>query len=113
MHEMSLAEGVLEIIEDAAAVQGFTRVKTVVLEIGQLAAVEVEAMRFCFDAVMQGSVAEGARLDIIEVLGIGWCMHCATTVPMSDRLDICPHCGGVRLQPTGGLEMRVKQMEVE
>lgn len=113
MHEMSLAEGVLDIIEDAAATQGFTRVKTVVLEIGQLAAVEVEAMRFCFDAVMQGSLAEGAQLEIVEVPGSGWCMHCSTTVAMSDRLEICPHCGGVQLQPTGGLEMKVKELEVE
>jgi len=113
MHEMSLAESVLDIVEEAAATQGFRRVKSVVLEIGQLAAVEQEAMRFCFDAVMQGSVAEGARLEVIEVPGSGWCMRCAVTVPMADRLDICPHCGGVQLQPTGGLEMKVRELEVE
>lgn len=110
---MSLAESVLGIIEDAAAEQGFTRVKTVVLEIGRLAAVEPEAMRFCFDAVMQGTLAEGATLDILEVPGRGRCRACAGSVPMNDRLDICPHCGGGNLEPTAGLEMRVRQLEVE
>ena len=113
MHEMSLAESVLGIIEDAAAEQGFTRVKTVVLEIGRLAAVEVEAMRFCFDAVMRDTLADGARLEIFEVPGAGWCSDCARTVPMMDRLDICPHCGGASLQPTAGLEMKVRELEVE
>lgn len=113
MHEMSLAESVLGIIEDAAAAQGFTRVKTVALEIGRLAAVEVEAMRFCFDAVMQGTLADGAGLEIVEVPGAGWCADCQSQVPMNDRLDSCPHCGGAHLQPTGGLEMKVKELEVE
>ena len=47
---MSLAEGVLAIIEDHARTNGFARVKSVWLEIGQLSGVETEAMRFCFFA---------------------------------------------------------------
>jgi hydrogenase nickel incorporation protein HypA/HybF len=113
MHEMSLAESVLQIIEEAAREQGFNRVRTVVLEIGQLAAVEAEAMRFCFDAVVQGSVAEGAALEIMEVAGTGWCEQCATTVTMPELIAVCPLCGGAPLQPNGGAKMRVKDLEVE
>lgn len=113
MHEMSLAEGVLQLMEDAAASQGFGRVKTVWLEIGQLAAVEVEAMRFCFDAVTRGSLAEGAALEIVELPGQGWCMKCAATVPISEQFGACPQCGSHQVQATGGTEMRVKELEVE
>lgn len=113
MHEMSLAEGVLQIVEDAARSQGFARVKTVWLEIGQLAAVEPEAMRFCFDAVMHGSIADGARLEIVSMPGQGWCMKCAMTVPVAEQFDACPHCGSYQVQATGGTEMRVKELEVE
>lgn len=113
MHEMSLAEGVLQLMEDAAANQGFERVKTVWLEIGQLAAVEVEAMRFCFDAVTRNSIAEGAWLEIVELPGQGWCMKCAATVPISEKFGACPQCGSYQVQATGGTEMRVKELEVE
>ncbi len=113
MHEMSLAGSVLEIIEDAAREQGFSRVRSVVLEIGRLAAVENEAMRFCFDAVMQGSIAEGAALEIIDVPGEGWCGQCATTVPLDEQYAACPRCGGYQVQATGGTQMRVKELEVE
>jgi hydrogenase nickel incorporation protein HypA/HybF len=113
MHEMSLAENVRQIIEDAARDQGFSKVRTVMLEIGRLAAVETEAMRFCFDVVMQGSVAEGALLEIIEMPGRGWCRQCETTVPMDDLIAACPQCGGSPLQPTGGTKMQVKNLEVE
>ncbi len=113
MHEMSLAEGVLQIIEDAAQQQNFRRVKTVWLEIGQLAGVEVEAMRFAFDAAMHDSIAEEARLEIVETPGQAWCMQCSETVPVQALYDECPECGGHQLQVTGGNEMRVKELEVE
>ena len=51
MHEMSLAEGIIQLVEDAARADGCNKVKVIWLEIGQLAAVEKEALRFCFDAV--------------------------------------------------------------
>lgn len=113
MHEMSLCEGVLQVLQDTARSQGFARVTTVWLEIGELAGVEIEAMRFGFDAVMHGSLAEGAQLQIIEVPGSAWCMQCAKTVPVAQRFDACPECGGYQLQVTGGEELRIKELEVE
>jgi hydrogenase nickel incorporation protein HypA/HybF len=112
MHEMSLAEGVLQLIEDSARQQEFSKVNAVWLEIGQLSGVEVEAMKFCFDAVTRGSVAQGARLEIIALPGTGWCMACAKTVAMAEVFGECPDCGGYQLQVTGGTEMRVKELEV-
>ena len=112
MHEMSLAEGVLQLIEDAAREQQFEKVTTVWLEIGQLSGVEVEAMSFCFDVVTRDSIADGARLEIIALPGAGWCMKCAMTVPMTEVFGECPECGGHQLQVTGGTEMRVKELEV-
>jgi hydrogenase nickel incorporation protein HypA/HybF len=112
MHEMSLAEGVLQLIEDTARQQEFSKVTTVWLEIGQLAGVEVAAMRFCFDAVTRGSVAEGAQLEIISTPGAGWCMGCSTSVALSEAFGECPQCGSYQVQVTGGTEMRVKELEV-
>jgi hydrogenase nickel incorporation protein HypA/HybF len=113
MHEMSLAENVLQIIEESARTQNFRRVRSVVLEIGRLAAVESDAMRFCFDAVVSGSIAEGARLEIIETPGEGRCMACGMAVAMQEPYGLCPECGSPRLQVLGGDRMRVVNLEVE
>lgn len=113
MHEMSLAEGVRGIVEDAARAHEGRRVGAVVLEIGELAAVEVEALTFCLEVVLRGTVAEGARIDIEAVPGTGWCMQCAATVPVAALYDACPQCGSYQVQPTGGTEMRVKAVELE
>lgn len=112
MHEMSLAEGVLQVIEDAARAQDFSRVTAVWLEIGQLSGVEVEAMKFCFDAVVRDSIAEGARLETLATPGSGWCMKCSKTVPMAELFGECPECGSHQMQVNGGTEMRVKELEV-
>jgi hydrogenase nickel insertion protein HypA len=69
MHEMSLCESILQICEDEARRQGFKRVTRVRLEIGRLSGAEPEAMRFSFDAVTRGSLAEGAVLEIIDMPG--------------------------------------------
>jgi len=113
VHEMSLAEGVRGIVEDAARAQGFTRVKTVVLEIGELSTVEVEALRFCLDVVLRDTLAEGAGLEIESVPGIGWCIACERSVPLAHLYDACPNCGGYQVRATGGTEMRVKELEVD
>lgn len=113
MHEMSLCEGLLQILETESKKQGYARVKTVWLEIGDMSGVEIEAMKFCFDAVMRSSLAEGAKLEIIHTPGQAWCMQCAKNVTVKQRFDECPDCGSFQLQVTSGDEMKIKELEVE
>ena len=110
MHEMSIAEGVLGIVCDTARAGGLERVSEVRLEIGAFAAVEPAALRFCFDAVTRGSVAEGAALEIDEIGAAGWCFACAQDVAIAARGDACPRCGSAALTVTRGTEMRVKDI---
>jgi len=113
MHEMSLCEGVLQVIEASALTQNFSKVKTVWLEIGRFAAVEPEAMHFSFEAVVKGTLAEGANLEMIDVPATVWCKRCSEYVEIEQRYDACPECGGYPLQIIGGDEMRIKELEVE
>ena len=113
MHEMSICEGILQVLKAEAGKQGFSKVKTVRLEIGDLSIIEPEALKFGFDVVMRDSLADGASLEIINVPGRAWCMQCAGEVAIKRRFDECPDCGSFQLQPTGGDEMRIKELEVE
>jgi hydrogenase nickel incorporation protein HypA/HybF len=113
MHEISLCESILQILEQQAKAQHYSKVKTVWLEIGTLAGVEIEALRFSFDVVVQGSLADHARLEIIEVPGQAWCMPCGRNVVVQQLYDLCPYCGSHQLQVNGGDQMRIKELEVE
>lgn len=113
MHEMSLVEGVRDLIEAAAVREGFRRVASVRVEIGQLAGVEQEAFAFCFDLAMRGSVAEGARLDIVATPGRGRCAACGGESRLDVVYDPCVHCGAVPVEVIAGTSMRVIDIEVE
>ncbi len=113
MHEMSLTEGVLRILEEQAVARNFTRVKTLWLEIGELSTVDPEALRFCFEAIRAGTLAEEATMEIIRVPGQALCMDCSKQVHLVERYASCPECGGETLQVCGGDEMRIKELEVE
>ena len=113
MHEMSLCESIVRTLEEQAGVQDYRRVRTVWLEIGALAGVEPRALRFGFDVVTRGTLAEQARLEIVGLPGEAWCFDCQQTVEVAQRFDPCPRCQGFRLQVTGGDQMRIKELEVE
>jgi hydrogenase nickel incorporation protein HypA/HybF len=113
MHEMSLAESIREIVDRAARANGAVRVTAVRLEIGKLSQIEIEALRFAFDVVKRGSLADAAELEIVEVDGTAWCMRCSEPVVIARRGDACPRCEGYQLQVTGGDRMRVLDIAVE
>lgn len=113
MHEMSLAASMLQIIEDAAVKQNFSKVRTVWMEVGQLSCVEKDALHFCFSAVVDGTVAQHAKLEIIDIAGIGWCGQCACEIAISSFFEPCPICGNYAIEVIRGSEMRIRELEVE
>lgn len=113
MHEMALCMSLAELVEEEARRNGAARVRTVRLEVGALAHVEPEALRFCFDAVTRGTLAEAAALDIILVPGEGWCLDCGQGVPLKERFGACPLCGRHHVQMTQGDDLRLKELEIE
>ena len=70
MHEMSLAEGIVQLLEEHAHTQQFRRVKQIWLQVGELAGVEPEALTFCLDVVLRGSLADldGEHAEKQEVI---------------------------------------------
>ncbi len=113
MHEMAISESIVGILETEAARRKYARVKTVWLEIGPLSGVETEALRFTFDVVAKGTLAEAATLEIVATEARAWCLPCEASVPIHRLFDACPRCGGHQLQVTAGDEMRIKELEVE
>ena len=81
MHEMGITQSIVAIVAEQADGR---KVKRVTLEIGKLAAVMPDAIRFCFDVVAQGSALDGAALDIIEIPGRARCLDCGSDVMLTE-----------------------------
>lgn len=112
MHEMALAESMLQIVEETARRNAATRVSTVWLELGALSHVEPQALRFCFDAVTRGGIAAGATLEIVATPGRAWCLPCGCEVPLAQLGDPCPACGSHQLTVVAGEDMRLKEIAI-
>jgi hydrogenase nickel incorporation protein HypA/HybF len=109
VHELSIARNVVAIV--AGRAQG-RRVRRVTLEVGKLSGVTTGAIAFCFDVVAQGTVLEGACLDIREVEGRARCTACGMEFDMPTLCAACA-CGSRRLHWLQGEELKVKTMELE
>jgi hydrogenase nickel incorporation protein HypA/HybF len=113
MHEVSLIENVIDLVERECRKEPFERVTLVRLRVGVLGCVEPDALRFCFDAVAAGTIAQGARLEIDMVQGEGWCAECQLTVALDERFGACPLCAGIHVRMTSGDALQLAEMEVE
>ena len=113
MHEVALAQGIVELVEAEALAQHFSRVTRIHLKIGALAAIEPDALVFGFDSVSQGTVAQGAQLRIDRPAGAAYCISCGTQTVLAQRGDPCAGCGSYQVMVTGGEELKVTELEVE
>jgi len=111
MHEMTIVAGVLEIAHRQAAAAGAARINRVTVEVGKLAGVEIDALRFCFGAAREG-LSAGAELEIREVPGRGACRACGAARDVDELLAVCDGCGSV-LDISGGRELRVLALNVD
>ncbi len=109
MHELSIAQSMIELVEEAASGR---RVRRVTLEIGALAGVLSEAVAFCFDVVAEGTLAQGAILDIKEIAAATRCDACGAEFEPPSEFAGC-RCGSHRLTRLRGYEIKVKSIELD
>jgi hydrogenase nickel incorporation protein HypA/HybF len=108
MHELGIANGIVEFCAERAGSERVTRVR---LEIGQLTAVLPDAVRFCFDVCAKDTVVEGALLEIIETPGRALCRDCDGELAMTQPFGRCG-CGSANLLVIAGEELKIREMEL-
>ena len=109
MHELGITRNIVAIATEHA--EG-VKVKRITLEIGQLTAIMADAIQFCFDVCAEGTVLEGAHLEIVERPGIGQCQDCGKQMAMRQPYGTC-ECGSTHLDIIQGQELTIKEMETE
>ncbi|MDW8395261.1 MAG: hydrogenase maturation nickel metallochaperone HypA [Anaerolineae bacterium] len=114
MHELSIALSLVESVESAARQAGAQRVTRIQLQLGALSGVVKEALLFSYDIAAQGTLAEGATLDIEEVPLTVHCSTCDQThvLPLGRGIS-CPTCGSLSTCVVRGKELEVTAIEVE
>ena len=109
MHELSIADSLVEIVSRHA--QG-RRVERVELKLGHLRQVVPSALGFAFELLAAGTCVEGAELTVHDVAPAGLCRACGAESTMRDFPLRCSACGGLDLELIAGEELTVEALEL-
>jgi len=113
MHELSLAQSVVEIVQQYVPPGNHGGVKSVKMKIGELSGVVVDSLAFCFEAITSGTPLEGARLDVEHVPLRCRCKTCNRESDIHDNVFRCGVCGGADIEIIAGRELQVLEIEVD
>ena len=113
MHEMSIAQSVLDIILQESQNHKVNRVLSVAVKVGELSSVETESLRFCFDFLTKGTLAEGARLEIERIQVTCRCRECGSSFTVKELVFACPACKSPEVEMLSGRELSVDSFEAE
>lgn len=113
MHELSLAEAVVNAIKGLCADSGWRRVRRVALKVGRMRQVDPELLTFAFEVVTKGTLAEGAGLSVLELPTVFKCNACEQTLSGEGTAFLCQSCGSADVELLSGMELIIESMEVD
>jgi len=112
MHELSVAENILEIVRQNVPQGEEQNVKSIKLRIGAFSGIVPDSLEFCFSAITEGTLLKGALLDIEHIPLTGLCNTCATTDRLEYGIFVCPSCGSGDIKLLSGTELQVVEIEI-
>jgi hydrogenase nickel incorporation protein HypA/HybF len=111
MHELSIAQSILSIAEKAAPPDGI--IIGVNIQVGELSSIEIEALKFAFQATKDDTLLQKAELNIEIIPGEAQCLDCYTVFNLPAFGTPCPQCQGFTLKITKGREMKVLSITID
>jgi hydrogenase nickel incorporation protein HypA/HybF len=113
MHEMSIAESLLEAVQKELQLRPGAVPCKLGVRIGELAAVDPEALQFSFEVLLQGSELAALQLEIEHCPRRGRCPACHHEFVVRDYESRCPRCANEKTACTGGDELEIAYLEIE
>lgn len=113
MHELGIAQSIVESVREEAARHGAGRVVRIGLRVGEMSGVNAEALRFSFQVIVQDTELAPAELDIEDVPLSYRCARCEHEFRVIDYVTACRSCGSCDTRATKGDELQIAYLEVE
>jgi hydrogenase nickel incorporation protein HypA/HybF len=113
MHELSIALGIVKIAEEESKKAKAKAIKSIELEIGSMAGIEMDSLDFAWPVAVKDTVLEHASREIDLIPAKAKCLECQTTYDLEHIFDACPSCHSYFKDIFQGKELRVKALEIE
>jgi hydrogenase nickel incorporation protein HypA/HybF len=113
MHEVGIMQSALEVALEQATAEHATKIHRIAMRIGAFSGVVPDALQFAFEALSQGTMAEGADFQIKTIPGRSTCRQCKKELEIRDLASLtCATCGGEGDGIVGGREIEVSDIEI-
>ena len=112
MHELGIAQGILEIVQHYVPLDQASDIQWVRVRVGQIAGVVADSLDFSFQAIVADTPWQAARLAIDEVPAVANCCRCDRKFEIEDAAFLCPGCGSNDIRMISGNELQVVEIEM-
>jgi hydrogenase nickel incorporation protein HypA/HybF len=113
MHEMSVAHGLLSILQTQAEAHGIARISRVRVKVGRLRGLDARQRRLAFEALAESGVAAAAALDVEEIAAKARCRACGAVWRAPDYRFDCPECAAADAEILEGRELFIESFDGE
>ena len=113
MHEMSIAQSILDIVDEYMTKENGRKLTEVAIEVGELTAVVPDSLTFCYEALVENSPYRDSKIHIKIIPLTGICAKCSKSFKIKNFEFACPDCQSSSIDVKGGQELRISHLEVE
>lgn len=114
MHELSLAMSLLDLAHsEAERSDPNACLLAMQVEVGKLAGVDAEALRFCLDSLLAATNEQDIAVEFEQVEPLSCCNRCMKEFVPERRYSSCPRCGSFETEARQGWELKLKSITIE
>jgi hydrogenase nickel incorporation protein HypA/HybF len=110
MHEVSILENAIEIIQEVAKEKNLKKITSIVFSVGELSGASTEALHFAFQSISPGTILENSELIINKIKAISKCNSCETEFEVSNQNRFCPNCNEFARNTISGQELFIEKI---
>ena len=112
MHELSLAESILETIVEKSIALEFSLVSDITLTIGALSCVDPDSLTWYLTEISENTPLANANIHVTKTPGKMYCNHCQKNFDSDELYCCCPHCNSTDKKVISGDEMVISHIDI-
>jgi len=112
MHELGIAQNILEIVRQSVLKEQIEAVRGIKVRVGQLSGVVPDSLDFCFNVIVNDTELRRASLAIEQVPTTSECRNCMHRFQVEEFDFVCPACRSTNLELISGKELEIIEIEL-
>jgi len=113
MHELSLAEAIVEQVVDLSKKENFNHVLRIKIELGAWSGVDRESLEFCLTEMCDNTLLKDVVIEFFDVRLTVFCHFCQKERELADPILSCPVCHLATPEVVKGKDLKIIDLEVD